>query len=399
MQVRPMRRLPPVALDAAITVVVLVVGQLELVPGLSPDGYQAGPRWGNAVVMAGTALPLLLRRTAPRTSFLLLHAALVLPGLVMDHSVFFFAAQLPSMLSTYTVARYGRGWLARWSWLSAAALTAAVFLGAPPDVVRQERSSPVLFLVCAGVAWAAGRILRRLTEQGSELEDALGRLAAEQAARQGVAVTAERARIAVEMHDVVAHAVSLMVLQVGTARGELEGEGADVPRLRSAEETGRQAMAELHRVLGVLQQRPDELPDAVPGLAAAAELAEHFRAAGLDLRLDLPDVGGLPASVQLAAYRILQEALTNALKHGGREWVSAVVLDTGHELVITVRNPVAPPGRAPLVPSGRNGLIGMRERVTMFGGSLSSGLRAGGFEVRAVLPLAVGHDAEEVLPC
>jgi signal transduction histidine kinase len=115
-------------------------------------------------------------------------------------------------------------------------------------------------------------------------------------------------------------------------------------------------------------------------------------AAGLDLRLDLPELldRDLPASVQLTAYRILQEALTNVLKHGDRESVVAVVLATGTELVITVRNRVGDRPGPPPVPSGRNGLMGMRERVALFGGSLSAQRAADDFEVRAVLPLA-GH--------
>jgi signal transduction histidine kinase len=216
----------------------------------------------------------------------------------------------------------------------------------------------------------------------------LARLAAEQAARRATAVAAERGRIAVEMHDVVAHAVSLMVLQVGAARRELAAEGLDVPRLASAEQTGQQAMLELRRILGVLNDPGRPGPGDLPGMAATAELADRFRAAGLDLRLDLPEDGDLPTSVQLTAYRILQEALTNVLKHGRRESVVATVLANGTEVVISVRNRLAEETSVPPVPSGRNGLIGMRERVALFGGSLSAGRAADGFEVRAVLPLA-----------
>jgi signal transduction histidine kinase len=387
------RRIPPWALDAVLAVIFLVVAVAESQPRQHPfdgnsDGYQVGPYWWNVVVMVCFVAPLVIRRTAPRTSFLFMHGSFVLLGLVADHSVFFFANSLPSMLSTYTVARYGRGWLGRWAWVVAgAAFCLALYLGAPRAVIRYEASAPVGYFAVSLVAWMSGWILRRLHDQSARLADALEQLTAAQAAGQAAAVVNERARIALEMHDVVDHAVSLMVAQVTAARHDLEHNGIAAPRLEAAEQTGHQALLELRRTLGVLRERPDTDPQPLPDLAAMAGLAEHFRAAGLNVDLQVDEQAGLPASVQLAAYRILQEAMTNALKHGGQAWVSAAVLATGHELTITVRNPIGETPMNPLVPSGQHGLVGMRERVAMFGGSLRTGRASESFEVRAVLPL------------
>lgn len=390
---RRWRAVPPLALDIMLTVVFLAIAVAESHPRLHPyagnsDGYQAGPYWWNIFVMACFVGPLIIRRRAPRTSFMLMHGSFVVLGLISDHSTFFFANSLPSMITTYTVARYGQGRLARWAWaVAGAAFCLALYLGAPTAVIHYEASAPVAYFVVSMVAWAIGWILRRLADQSLRLENALDQLIAMQIAGQAAAVTRERARIAVEMHDVVEHAVNLMVVQVAAARTELEHTGVSAPRLKAAEQTGAQALLELRRTLGVLRERPDADQYPLPDLAAVADLAEHFRAAGLDVQLHVDAMADLPASVQLAAYRILQEAMTNALKHGGQQWVSAAVLATGHELTITVRNPIGTARSR--VPSGQHGLIGMHERVAMFGGTLHTARAPESFELRAVLPLSV----------
>jgi signal transduction histidine kinase len=313
-----------------------------------------------------------------------MQAALLLGSLIAHRSLFFFANQLPSLLSTYTVARYDPGRVGRWAWCSGIVFTAALFAAATPEIARQQTSSPVLLVPCGVAAWGCGRVLRRLREQEGELSAALDRLAAEQAARETAAVLAERSRIALDMHDVVVHAVTVMTEQVAEVRAEIEAAGGSVPRLLAAEETGRQALVELAQTLDVLGN--ESLCGALPGLGATGDLGARFRAAGLDLELQVNAVPGLPAGLELVVYRILQEALTNALKHGGRDSVRAAIRASDGELVIRVRNLV---DRAAYpLPSGQHGLVGMRERVTMLGGTLHVEHSPTDFEVRAALPLA-----------
>lgn len=382
------------------------------------DGYQVGSYPWNVFVMLCFAAPLVVRRRGPRASFLLMHGSFALFAAISDHSSYFFANTLASMLSVYSVARFGQGRVARWAWLiGPAAFTFALLVGAPPAAIRYEASAPVGYLVVGVVPWVIGRILRRLSEQSIELQDAVEGLSRQLAQRQAAVVTQERARIAIEMHNVVEGAVKEMVAQVTAAQAELERAGVDVPRLHAAVLSGDQALKELASTLGVLRENAEAGPanvQSLPGLQGAGELAKQLRAAGLEVRLEVDQVEGLSASLHLAAYRILQEAMTNALKHGGQTWVSAAVLTTGQQLTITVRNPVAETAAHRLLPSGRHGLIGMHERAAMFGGSLRTGLHSGLFEVCAVLPFSSSREsagnhestgtrdvgaAAKVLPC
>jgi signal transduction histidine kinase len=286
------------------------------------------------------------------------------------------------------VARYDGGRIGRWAWLSGVVFSFSLFAAATPEIVRQQASSPLLLVPCGVVAWGCGRVLRRLHEQAGQLERALGRLAAEQVALESAVVGAERTRIAVEMHDVVVKAVSVMTNHVAAVRADIESAGGSVPRLRAAEQTGRQALIELAQTLDLLGNASAGdvvATESALGPEAAEELGERFRAAGVDLELHVDAVPGLAAGVQLAVFRILQEALTNALKHGGGDSVQAAIRAGDGELVIRVRNPVGRPAVA--LPSGRHGLLGMRERVAMLGGTLHVEQSLVGFEVRVAVPL------------
>jgi signal transduction histidine kinase len=204
------------------------------------------------------------------------------------------------------------------------------------------------------------------------------------------AVADERARMARELHDIVSHNLSVVVLQ---AAGAQAAGGTDTgPTLQKIERSGRQALVEMRRLLGVLRQ-PDE-PAAgpelspQPGLAELAALAEGVRAAGLPVVLVIDgDPDGLPAAVDISAYRIVQEALTNVLKHAGRASAQVSVRCGADEVFIEVTDDGA--GPQPAGPAGGgHGLAGMRERVALFGGELAAGPEpGGGFAVRARLPL------------
>jgi signal transduction histidine kinase len=378
-------RLSPVALDGVLAAFFTVLAQAELHLH-ADDGYKAGPLWLNSPLQVLCTLPLLLRTSRPRLALALMGVVLAGPALVVGHTLLFWGNFLPLMLVNYTVARTQSDWLGRWSWLvcTATVLTFAIHM---PEI--RSWSTPFFPLVMFGASWGAGQLVRRLSEQRTALAEALAELAGEQARREEEAVEAERRRIAAEMHDVVAHAVSLMTVQVGAVRMQLEAGSAVVPsQLRAAEDTGRRAVAELRRALGVMRGAGEAgALEPVPDLQALPALVTRFLDAGLhvDVHAQLPE--GLPDSLELAAYRIVQESLTNVLKHAGQVSVAVAVERVEADLVVRVRNA---PGRVPSLARGGHGLVGMRERVAMFGGAVDARATSdGGFEVVARLPVPV----------
>lgn len=236
--------------------------------------------------------------------------------------------------------------------------------------------------------WGAGVGVRAMRLRASRLEDAVDVLARARDENLREAVAQEQARIARELHDVVAHSVTTMVLQASGARQVLRSHTDDADEaMRAVEVTDRQALRELRRMLGIL--RTDERPrlEPQPGVADLASLVEQMRGAGLPVELE---VAGQPLAVapgfDLAAYRIVQEALTNALKHAGRveTHVRLAFADDAMEIVIRNAGPIPEPNGD----TRGHGLVGMRERVALYGGSLSAGPDSGGgFTVRARLPL------------
>jgi signal transduction histidine kinase len=239
-------------------------------------------------------------------------------------------------------------------------------------------------------AWYVGRRLRLRS-------DRVAQLARERAAESGRIVAEERTRIARELHDVVAHQVSLMTVQAGAAKAVAAQDPAGALQAMGAvEEAGRQALDELRHLLGVL--RPDADPGGMgpqPGLADLPRLLDQVRAAGLvvTLLMNRP-AGGLPARVDLFAYRIVQEALTNVLKHAGPGARAEVRVDTersaaGESLLIEVVDEGPTTTRDLVEPDQRgHGIVGMRERALLLGGRLEAGSSAhGGFRVLARLPV------------
>ena len=240
-------------------------------------------------------------------------------------------------------------------------------------------------------AWVVGYVLRRRVLQTAELRaraEALERGRAEEAAR---AVSEERARIARELHDVIAHSVSVMVVQAAGVRRLLAPEQErERQALETVEKTGRQALAEMRRLLGVLRteaERPALTPQ--PGLTTIQQLVEQVRNAGLPVDLELEgEPVELPPGIDLAAFRIVQEALTNTLRHAGPAHAWVRVRYAADELELTISNDGVTTG----ADTDGYGLVGMRERVNLYGGKLEAGPRAGGgFSVRARLPLEVSR--------
>ena len=258
-------------------------------------------------------------------------------------------------------------------------------------VFFEGQAADLLFLGAVfGGVWVAGQVVRSRRDLTLELADRNVLLERERDERALVAVAEERTRIARELHDVVAHCVNLMVVQAAAERrslGESDGETAAV--LGSIETTGREALTEMRRLLGILRRDGEGAPLEPPASLRGLEtLAEQMREAGLPVEVHVDgERRPLPPGVDLSAYRIVQEALTNALKHAGPARAAVRVHHRARELELIVTDD----GRsAPKAVNGDpgHGLIGMRERVALFGGSFDAGPRPeGGYRVHARLPL------------
>ena len=273
-----------------------------------------------------------------------------------------------------------------------AAFAAMVAIGVPFSVVASARGSssgnllpPIAFLLAA---WAVGRIIRSRHLRTLELEELTRQLEEQRDMQAEAAVAVERGRIARELHDVVAHNVSMMVVQAGAAERVLDGEQTEVRAALSAiSETGRQTVDEMRTLLGVLRAGEDgETLSPQPGLGDLESLVGSVRDAGLPVALRIEGTPStLSPALDLSAYRIVQEALTNTVKHAGPARAEVTIRYRQATLELEVRDDGA---GAEDARSNGHGLIGMRERVALFGGRLDVGPSAAGFTVRASFPLA-----------
>jgi signal transduction histidine kinase len=245
-----------------------------------------------------------------------------------------------------------------------------------------------------GGAWGLGRMLRRRLMEAVALERRALQAEREREDAARVAVTEERGRIARELHDIVAHGLSVMIVQAGAAEQIVSRDPQRaVGPLRAIQSTGREALGDMQRLLGVLRADDGEVERGPqPSLAQVDRLVAQLSEAGLPVQLRVEgDVRALPAGLDMCGYRIVQEALTNSLKHGQPSTASVVVRYGTHDLELEVLDN----GRAEQdvsagegLPGAGHGLVGMRERVTLYGGLLEAGVRAeGGYAVRARIPL------------
>jgi signal transduction histidine kinase len=241
-----------------------------------------------------------------------------------------------------------------------------------------------------GLPFVVGRTLSTRSSLTRELEASAARLQEEQEVRAHHAAGDERNRMARELHDVIAHSVSVMVIQCSGARSVARGDfGAALTALEVVESSGREALVELRRIVGVLRRGSDELAgSAAPGLAQLEALVDRARASGLPVELRIGDRHALSPGLDLVAYRIVQEALTNVIKHAGPVPTAVNVKFTARELELEVSDTGRGSAREREDRDGPgHGLLGMGERVALYGGELSAGPRAGGgFEVRARIP-------------
>jgi signal transduction histidine kinase len=380
------RRLPSL-LDWLVALALVIIAVVEAAGGVFP-----GPVVVAAAVQVATTLPVAFRRVAPLRATAI-SAAFFLPYVVAYGSGNSVANGATMVLLMYSVGRHvaGRGLLA--GAVLGLALLAEELAGAH---LLLSLSDWAYLLIVFGGALGLGVALRIQTQRSISLAVAAERARAEQVAAARAAVHEERARIARELHDVVADRVGLIVLQAGGARSVL---GTDPDRARSAlqhvEETGRQMLAEMRHLVGVLSVEESADRQPLPRLERLPTLVDETRAAGLAVALEVSGpVVGLPAGLEVAIYRLIQEALTNVRKHAPTSRAKVHLSYEPDRVRVLVSDDGGPPGAtrgAPGKTTGRgHGLIGMRERVHLYDGLMQAGpTTAGGFRVEAVLPLAV----------
>jgi MYXO-CTERM domain-containing protein len=339
-----------------------------------------------ALAVAAVVLPLLARRrwpfAAPAAVWLIAAGLSFYDGQLV---VFPFGAYVAGIVASFLLGTArdeseGRAGLA----VTIGASVIVMFNNpshTPGDIVLL----PALFTL----AWLAGLAQRNRTVQAETAELRAEHAEREREAAARVAVAEERARIARELHDIVAHAVSVMVLHVGAVRHRLPAELAeDAEALQGVEKTGRGALGEMRRLLGAIRSddEPGELSPQ-PGLARLEPLLQDVRGAGLHVDLEVDgDPFPLPNAIDVSAYRIVQEGLTNALKHAHASEARVVIGYGSDEVRIDVRDD------GDGAPSGDglgHGLIGIRERVKIYGGEMSAApASGGGFVLSTRLPLS-----------
>jgi signal transduction histidine kinase len=358
-----------------------------------PDTIHTHSAWAWPLTVA-MIVPLVWRTRAPELVFTVLVAITVVQ----------FAADVPLtsdaalLMAFYSVVLVG----STRRIAAAAVVMEVIVVAAALDWAHTTWSLAIVLLT--GTVTAAGVLaLNRRTRRAYlfELRDRADRLERERDTQVQLAQAAERTRIAREMHDIVAHHVTVMItLAEGAAALARTQPGRAVEAMTTVATTGRQALSDTRGLLGVLRSEDaDEVRQPQPDLAALDPLMQQLRAAGLTASLTVSGARpALSAGLQLTLFRIVQEALTNALKHGGPEAAAAVDIRYGPGSVgVTVTDDGLGSGAGAESPSGGNGLVGMRERVATYGGTLSAGpAPGGGWRVSVALPTTPAERSAEV---
>jgi signal transduction histidine kinase len=342
--------------------------------------------WLAMPASAGIVLPLLGRRRFPfaaPASVLLLAASLsFLDGRLVPFTV---SASVAGITAAFLLGNLRDDVQARLGLAIVIGGAAIVVYNDPAHAAGEFIFIPALF----AIGWLAGFALRERAEDAEAAEVRAAQAERERDAAARIAVAEERARIARELHDIVAHAVSVMVLQVGAVRHRLpDARSPDREALQDVEQAGRTALTDMRRLLGAMRQDGEQIDlTPQPGLDRVESLLDEVRRAGLPVELHLEgEPRRLPRAIDLSAYRIVQEGLTNALKHAHASHADVTVSYATDEVQIVVRDDGA--GASTSNEPGY-GLAGMRERVKIYGGEMSTGIaNGGGFVLRTRLPLA-----------
>lgn len=348
------------------------------------DGV-GGPAWVSAPCLVVAAAALALRRTFPLITIAVVAAGVSAQALLTQEAPEGLVVSGPLLIATYSVAAYGTGRRQIAGLAIAALALAAHTIGDPLIRTAADVEDASFWWLALVAGWLVGLAVHR-HRQARELRD----VAAELERERDEAAARERTRMARELHDVVSHGVSVIALQAGAAQETLDGDPVRTrERLAAIEETARHSATELRRMLGVLREDetvPDAPREPLPGLSDLPALAASLSAAGLPVSLHIdPAAHAVAASIQLSAYRVVQEGLTNAVKHAGASHVRVIVRCDGEGLDVDVRDDgIGASGASGA--SGGYGLAGLRERVALHGGRLESGpAENGGFVLRARL--------------
>ena len=345
-----------------------------------------GPLWFDILAVIGFTAPLLLRRRFPLKAPLAIYVVIGLTSFV-DRML------VPSIFVAFAAALAGLVLIGMYSERSKAVAGLVVVEGIALVVGHndptQQPGDYVWLAILFAVAWTVGFGLGGKFREVDEAKEQAARAEREREERARLAVADERARIARELHDVVGHSVSVMTVQASAVRRLLEpDQEKEREALLVVERTGREALAEMRRMVGVLR-RPEEAPALAPqpSLEQLDRLVEQAREAGLPVELRVEGAPlQLAAGVDLTAYRLDQEGLTNALKHARAGHAEVLVRYSDGHVELTVSDDGTGDGGGD---KGGHGLVGMRERVSVYGGELEAGpRREGGYRLRAKLPIA-----------
>ncbi|WP_138735737.1 sensor histidine kinase [Modestobacter excelsi] len=388
----------PLVADTAAAGVLAVLGLLAVRVGIdtAPAGYRPPPTPVWVGLTLALVLPLAVRRRSPLAVLVVITAVFFpyrltdVPDLTVSVVVWW--------LALYSAGAYGdprrRNGVRALNVVAALGFLTYRLVVVAGQVVHGPLLLRAVFLVLFNVAfvvaaWMFGDVTAERREHERSLVERAAQLEREREERARRAVFDERVRIARELHDVLAHHVSVMGVQAGAARLVMSDRPARAAEsLASIEATSRQAVVELHRVLGLLRQEDDpERLGPQPRLSDVDRLVAEFAETGLTVQVHVQGRPGvLPSSVEVSAYRIIQEALTNALKHSTGRHVLLRLTHQTHQLAVEVTNDGCAKGGPQ--GAGGHGIIGMRERVTLHGGQFTAApLSSGGFRVSACFPI------------
>ncbi len=369
------------AFDVALALGMALLGLLEALWGLGATRQQ-GPAWAQALLYVVTALLLVVRRVNALGCLAAIVAVSVV-AFALVGSPEGYGIMDPALIAVYSVARWERRRPAWWGLVLVGVLWVAWSAWDPTFSNLGQHVLALVWLSPWIIAWLVGALVR---SQAQNLDQR--RAARQQRASQAVAE--ERTRIARELHDVLGHSVSVMTVQASAVRRRLTpSQQAERQALESVEAVGREALAEMRRMVGVLREPGDRAADREPprGLSQVGRLVEQFRAAGVPVELSVTGAPqALAPGLDLTAYRLVEEGLTNTLRHAGSPQRSEVTIAYAEDaLELSVIDDGQ--GSGPDAEAG-HGLLGMRERVAVYGGQLVARTRPqGGFELVATLPL------------